>query len=223
MFYFIKNLSGGKVMIGMMKEYYKSQAKSMYEIRSIRHDIQAHMIVLQYYLDKGKYQDAKEYLQAMREYKCFHNEPIVDTGNDLVNAIAVDILGSRKNKIKLDCTGYIPENIRISDFDLCTLFSNLFTNGVEACDKLIFHEKKITMKMEQIGSDFKLLVSNPIEWEVDKNILGVSTTKKDKENHGYGVKNIIRTVRSYDGEIEFGVKDGIFRVNIMFGNIIKDN
>lgn len=208
-------------MVSMMKKYYKSQAKNLYEIRSIRHDIQAHMIVLQYYLEKEKYQDAKEYLQAMRISQNFNNEPMVDTGNDLVNAIAHEIVSGNKTKIKLFCEGYIPEKINISDFDICTLFSNLFTNAVEACEKVLFHEKKIMLKLEKKGRDFLIRISNPIEWEVDKNILGVSTTKEDKDAHGYGVRNIINTVKAYGGIIDFFVSDGVFKVDILFADIIK--
>lgn len=208
-------------MVSMMKKYYKSQAKNLYEIRSIRHDIQAHMIVLQYYLEKEKYQDAKEYLRAMQISQNFHNEPMVDTGNDLVNAIAHEIIYGNKTKIRLSCEGYIPDKINISDFDMCTLFSNLFTNAVEACEKVLFHEKKITLQLEKKGSDFMISISNPIEWDVDKNILGISTTKEDKEAHGYGVRNIVSTVKAYNGIIEFFVSGGIFKVEILFQNCIN--
>jgi len=208
-------------MVRMMKKYYKDQAKNMYEIRSIRHDMQAHMIVLQHYLDRENYQQAREYLQEMRISENFKNEPMTDTGNDLVNAIACDILNSRKTRIKLVCEGYIPENIKIMDFDLCTLFSNLISNAAEACDRLIFHEKKIILKLEQKGNDFSISISNPIEWDLDETILGVTTTKKDKLSHGYGVRNIKRAVEAYAGKIDFYVAKSLFRVEIMFYNVIK--
>ena len=58
----------------MEKEYYDAQIKYINEIRSIRHDIQAHMIVLQYYLESENYEKAKRLLKDMekrypKEYK----------------------------------------------------------------------------------------------------------------------------------------------------------
>lgn len=207
-------------MVNLIKKYYKSQAENMHEIRSIRHDIQAHMIVLQYYLEKEKYGEAKEYLQAMRVSKNFNNDPIVDMGNDLINAIAFDTIGQSEEDIKLFCEGYIPEKLDMSDFDLCTLFSNLFSNAVEACEKLRFSKRKITMKLSQDGNDFLISISNPTEWDIDKKILGTGTTKHDAHLHGYGIRNICRTVEKYQGKTKFRVRKGLFGVDIRLPNVI---
>ena len=41
------------------------------------------------------------------------------------------------------------------------------------------------------------------------------TSKKNKELHGIGTKNIIKVVKQYNGTIDFLVTEGTFRVEIV--------
>lgn len=43
----------------------------------------------------------------------------------------------------------------------------------------------------------------------------METSKEDKKNHGFGVKNIKRVVREYGGEVSFNVVDDMFSVSIL--------
>ena len=42
----------------------------------------------------------------------------------------------------------------------------------------------------------------------------IATSKSDKEHHGFGVSNILRTVRKYDGEAEMSADSGKFTLDI---------
>ena len=42
------------------------------------------------------------------------------------------------------------------------------------------------------------------------------TNKKDKENHGYGLKGIERIVNKYEGEMSYQVKGNLFKIIITF-------
>ena len=41
------------------------------------------------------------------------------------------------------------------------------------------------------------------------------TLKQNKDVHGIGTKNIIKTVKQYNGRIEFLITEGSFRVEIV--------
>lgn len=43
-----------------------------------------------------------------------------------------------------------------------------------------------------------------------------STTKKDKENHGYGLKSIIYIAEKYGGKVSVKASGGVFDLNIIF-------
>lgn len=202
----------------MEKEYYDAQVRYINEIRSIRHDIQAHMVVLQYYLESENYEKAKAYLQDMRQHQNLDSVIIKDTGHDLVNAIVSDTLNRSTKNIEFQLEGMLPLNFHMTEYDICTLFSNLFSNAREACEKLREKEPIISMEISNSKEGCGIAIQNPIEWKVETNGLGISTTKKDKESHGFGLKNIIKVVKQYNGKIDFLVTDASFRVEILFKN-----
>lgn len=199
----------------MEKEYYDAQVKYINEIRSIRHDIQAHMIVLQYYLESENYDKARAYLCDMRQHQEVPNLVIRDTGNDLVNAILSDTLSRSSKKLEFEIDGLLPENMCISEYDICTLFSNLFSNAREACEKLNFTNPLIQMEVIEQENSWFIGIQNPIEWKIRMEGSRFATSKREKETHGYGTKNIIKVVKQYNGTIDFLVTDRMFRVEIV--------
>jgi len=204
--------------MNMNKEYYDAQVKYINEIRSIRHDIQAHMIVLQYYLESENYDKAKAYLSEMKHHQNIERIVIKDTGNDLVNAIVIDTLSRSTQKIDFEVEGILPERFEMSEYDVCTLFSNLFSNAREACEKLISTKPVIRMVVKEEQEKCFIALQNPIEWKIEMDGTCLFTTKEDKEIHGIGTKNILKTVKKYEGNIEFLVAEGNFRVEILLDN-----
>lgn len=220
---FIRKISpfekDNQVMI-MSKKYYDEQVQYMNEIRSIKHDMQAHMIALQHYIEKDQLDKAKEYLKEMRSYQIFQSTPIRDTGNDMVNAVIYSALERGESEVRLSSTGYIPENTTIADYDLCTIFSNLFSNSVEACKKLKVQDKVITLDITEAGGYLTISIENPVEWKVNKKILGRSTTKADKAEHGFGIRNVKAAIKKYNGDMVYEVTDRLFRVKVTLPDIV---
>ena len=198
----------------MEKEYYDAQIKYINEIRSIRHDMQAHMIVLQYYLESGDYEKAKAYLGDMKQVQERGRLFLKDTGHDLVNAIVNDTLGRSTKKIEVYLEGVFPTDFHMKDYDVCTLFSNIFSNAREACEKLNDAEPVIQMQISEKDGRCFIAVQNPIEWKIATSSEGFLTSKEEKEAHGFGTKNMIKVVRKYGGKIDFIITDTSFRVEI---------
>lgn len=199
----------------MKKEYYDAQIKYINEIRSIRHDIQAHMVVLQYYLESENYEKARAYLVDMRRHQDVQNLVIKDTGNDLVNAILSDTLSHSSKRIEFEINGLLPETGYISEYDICTLFSNLFSNAREACERLSYTTPKILMEVKESKQEYFIAIQNPIEWKIGMEGSRFTTSKNDKDAHGFGTKNIIKVVKQYNGTIDFLVTENMFRVEIV--------
>ena len=42
----------------------------------------------------------------------------------------------------------------------------------------------------------------------------IKTTKKDRENHGYGIKNIRSAAKRWGGEVAIDAKDGRFLLTV---------
>jgi sensor histidine kinase regulating citrate/malate metabolism len=93
---------------------------------------------------------------------------------------------------------------------------------VEACEKLIYKEKEIVLKIEENEKGVSFLIQNPTEMEFEEGVIKWKTTKEDKENHGYGLRNIKHIVEKYSGDMEISCKDGLVLVKIGFPYIVVD-
>lgn len=198
------------------KRCFEEQEKYIQEVRSIKHDMQAHLLVLQYCLEDGKYEEAKKYLQTMRSKDFGESvERDINVGNSLVNEIIKEYLAKSVDKICFFYKGELPKKTIVADYDLCTIFSNLISNAVEACQKLRSTEKEIHMKISTDEENLRIIMRNPVEWIVEKNMLGNGTTKEDKASHGYGLSNVRAVVEKYNGELKYICEDHFFSVEIV--------
>lgn len=207
----------------MFKEYLNEQAEYMDEIRSIKHDMQAHFIVLQYYLKEEKYENAKSYLEGMMSSPKLWSPPHIDVGHEMINAVIAYSLKRSKNPVEFRHIGLIPENIEIEDMDLCTVFSNLLSNSVEACDKLEHSVRGVTLEIHESGNDLVIIIENPIETATEAGLLGRGTTKEDTRAHGYGISNSKKVIEKYNGKMEFEITESLFRVKVLFSEVVKSS
>jgi len=203
--------------LNMSKEHYNGLVAHMQEVRKIKHDMQAHINILNKYAEEEKWAMLKEYLGILTQQHSQQKLEVVNTGNELVDAVVANSLSKcADDRIIIECKGKLSEEVKVSDFDLCTIFSNLLSNAVEACRKLTVSEKKIHITFQNVEDEVRIVFENPVEWEIDTKALGTYTSKSDKDNHGFGIGNVRRTVEKYDGRMIMGIEDGVFKTVIIF-------
>lgn len=201
----------------MSKEHYVGLAAHMQEIRRLKHDMKAHISVINKYAEDGNLEQLKKYVGELTEEHMKQNVGIINTGNELVDAIISDGVSKGYGRdIVIDCMGELSGDIGISDFDWCTIFYNLLANAMEACDKLTASEKKICIRLKNTNDEVRIVFENPVEWDVNVEALGTYTSKSDKENHGFGISNIRSTVEKYDGNMAMSAENGVFKTVIIF-------
>lgn len=105
----------------------------------------------------------------------------------------------------------------ISDVDLSTILNNLFDNSIEAAENCDKKEIDFIVKKNDNGCRIIDIKNSCIQKPIVKNHKLIST-KKDSGYHGIGTKNIEKTVKKYNGEIEWTYNDEqkIFQVIIIF-------
>ena len=130
---------------------------------------------------------------------------IVDNQSSTDKAVS-----AAKNSIGLMFSGMIPSS-GIRNEDLCTVLSNLVDNAVEACEKLTADTKTVEIEADAVNGFFLLSVSNPVMNGVGT---GLKTTKRNKKNHGIGLKNVERTVKKYAGAMTFTCEENVFTADI---------
>lgn len=206
----------------MQNSYYKNILESDKEIRKFRHDIRGHMGCMRILAEEGKYQELSGYIgEVFYEVDNLLNRNYA-SGNDFVDA-TLNYLGTeaKKDGIAIALEGVLPNTLKIAGSDLCTIFFNTVSNGIEACRFVREKEKRnISISILCNQNILIIVIENPVIEPVDMNILGRGTTKPDKIHHGYGIQSIKDTVKKYDGEVKFINEGGKFRVEAILLNII---
>lgn len=126
----------------------------------------------------------------------------------------------KKNNIGFEINIHISDFDFIEDRDLSSIFNNLFDNAVEAAKKS--EKRYIIFGVNKINNMLAIDITNSCDTPpiIRKNKL--VTTKDNKELHGYGFKSICRTVKKYNGDIEWEYNESncSFTVSIIFA--VKD-
>lgn len=155
----------------------------------------------------------KELEEAIRIY-----DTDIKTGNE-----ALDIILTEKNRIcateKIEATFIVDGSIIdfIRPTDLYSLFGNILDNAIEAVRELPDEDmRQISMVLAQETGIIRIRQQNYYrnQMQMTEDEL-ISTTKEDKENHGYGLKSIRYVAEKYGGVMTLETDENIFTLNIL--------
>ncbi len=196
---------------------YQNQFEIIHEarqdIKQLRHDMKNHFLLIEGYLQKGKYAEAQEYIGQLAE-KTASAKEYVNTGNDELDSILNYKLGRANNlNCKADVKIEVPRERFMSDFDLNMLLSNLMDNVLEAIEKT--EEKVLTVRIKYIKRMLYISVYNSYNGNVKKEGNKLLTTKVKKEEHGIGMTCIQSIVDKYHGEMTIQTAEDMFKTDII--------
>lgn len=142
---------------------------------------------------------------------------MVDTNNDVVNAI---LNAKYYEAIKNDVLFVLKINdlsdIKVSDEDIVTILSNLLDNAIEAAKQCDVGKRTVKIKLLSEDDVLTIAVSNTYKTEPMLTEDGyIRTTKNNKEEHGWGIRNIVATLEKYDAEYIIDYKNGEFVFSII--------
>ena len=106
--------------------------------------------------------------------------------------------------------GFFPSK-GIEPADVCTVCANLIDNAIEH-GSLRQGENDILVESTLSDSSVIFTVSNNVSNAVGGDM---RTTKSDKVNHGFGMKNVKKTVKKYNGMINVQSSDCRFSVDVL--------
>jgi len=202
----------------LKEEYYKKILDSQHEIKKIRHDIKNNLNTMNRLLSTDKCDEAKAFLGELLQE--FNEIPkIFSVGNEIVDLIINDKFSKAAEKsIECSTEGMLPENLQMTTLDLCTLFSNLLDNAIEASEKV---EKSgfIKLAIRTYNNEVMILLENSCTLADFAPTDKLKTTKKDSANHGYGTENIRSSIQKYGGRVTYECHSNVFCARIVI-NII---
>jgi hypothetical protein len=197
-------------LLKSQKQYYMNLLRKDEETKGFRHDMQAHLSNMQILLEDEKYKELKAYLAKV--HGNFHKiDTNIHTGNRLVDMIVGD-LQERYPDVEMKWSGNLPGDLSLPQTELCSVFYNVMNNAVEAASQT--EQKTVEIVAKQMEMYLCVTVINC--YSVTPVLVnGELTTTKKESGHGYGVKNIQRSLKELGGTYtpEFG--DGIFRAEVM--------
>lgn len=182
----------------MQKQQYDYQLQQSVAVRRFKHDMVNHIGVLRELMNEKKTEEAKEYINTIWNIQDEFDVKI-HTGDSFLDVIVNYYLYlAMKENIEFVVLGKLTEKMPLEMFDLTTLMGNILQNAVEAAVKADI--PKIRVELVEHEKEIFIVVSNSIVNRINAKTDFFMTSKKDKENHGFGLKNIIAAVAKYHGE-----------------------
>ena len=205
--------------MSLQYDYYMKKSNDMENIRKISHDIKNHLEALRGSVD---YQQKQEYIDGI-ERKLDVYQSYYKTGNTFIdNLLHAKRLEALEKKIEFKVFADFTPFRRVKNEDLCVIVSNTIDNALRECQLMKADNPKIEclvqLKARKIKGFLSIICENSLresQAEVLRGNSVMETSKEDKKNHGFGVKNIKRVVREYGGEVSFNVVDDMFSVSVL--------
>lgn len=144
-------------------------------------------------------------------------DSFAQTGNPSLDLVLSEkALIAEKNSIPLS---FIVDGKAVeflSESDTFALFSNILDNAIEAVLPLEKDKRSITLSVRAKKNFVSIVESNRYDNPNMTFIAGLPVTiKKDKINHGYGLKSIRYMVNKYDGDLAISADGEIFSLSIL--------
>ncbi|WMM25781.1 GHKL domain-containing protein [Tissierella sp. MB52-C2] len=201
------------------KKHFEELTENQRRINKTMHDTKNQLLAILGYIENNENDIAIENLNLLCN-NIVERQKSINTGN-----IAVDsLLNVKINKIKeldidLEISIFLEQNNQIEEIELCIILGNLLDNSIEACEKIpLDGEKKIKLKIIQVEEYLSIYIRNStcdkIKFEKSK----ISTTKKDKIFHGFGLENIKEIVDKYNGHMDCEYIEDTFIVKVLLQN-----
>ncbi len=190
-------------------EYIK---QSNFALRKVKHDCGAHYRVISYLLEKEAYEDARAYAKELTE-QLKSIGSCCDTGSIVVDALVGEKMAfARENEITFSFGGRLPKQCRIRETDQCILFSNILNNAFEAAMKVEAMRRKVDISIRTYEDELLIRASNTYNGKLTYENGELVTSKEEKDEHGFGLKNIEEIVKKYNGSMDVKVETEMFVV-----------
>ena len=182
----------------MQKQQYDYQLQQSVAVRRFKHDLVNHIGVVRELINEKKTDEAKEYIDTIWNIQDVFDLKI-HTGDSFLDIIVnyYSYLAVKEN-IEFAVLGKLTEKMPLEMFDITTLMGNILQNAFEAAIKA--DVPRIRVELVEHKEEIFIVVSNSVAKTINTKTNFFMTLKKDKQNHGFGLKNIIATVEKYHGE-----------------------
>lgn len=182
-----------------LKMYY-SMSENLEAQKRQTHEFKNHILCIEALVKKKNYEELANYITTISDSIQYENH-VIDTNHVIVNAI----LNAKYHEALSKHILFVfrvndLSNIRIRNEDLVVLLANLLNNAIEACEKC--EEKRVIKVKFLLTEDNSVVLSvrNTYAQPLIRENNELKTSKSsDPQNHGVGIKNIVKMIEKYRG------------------------
>lgn len=200
-----------KEYLKIQEEQYDYLQKKETDIRTFRHDMNDHILVLRELCEEEQYDKLKDYVKQITNQMHIDDNRAA-TGNRIVDAVINQYLFMAEQEgVALKIKGKFLGD-EIESYDWCVIFSNLLRNAVEAARDS--EKKRAELLIKDTEKELLIRIWNDYKGERKTENGRYITTKKDKESHGIGLSNVQKSIQKYQGVMRTVAEDEKFTVMI---------
>lgn len=207
-----------KEMYKKETEFQKMQMKVMFDsskaTKTLKHNLKNNLIVLSDMIENEK---TKEAIDLIKDIVEFHklDVKIANTGNVTIDSILnYNIARMQELGVKYNLNLSVPYDIDIDSIYLVTILSNAIDNALDALEKIDEKERYIIIDIKYKKGILFIMIENPYKSQINIENNRIKTSKKNKENHGIGLKSIEEMVEKRNGTMTIESTNEIFKIKI---------
>lgn len=200
-------------ILEIQKSYTESLQSYIKYTSKARHDFKHSVHVMSRLADEGNLSALKDYI-AQYENSLTVTAPVRICKSEALNALFNHYRQQAiENNVDINWRIDLPENSRILDVDLCSIFGNILENAIDGCCTVEEGKRYFNLTSEIKGDCLYIVSTNnygkPLRMDGEE----FSSTKHQGKGIGlYSMKSITDV---YDGIFEAGNNDSEFFVNIV--------
>lgn len=183
-------------------------------LRSLKHDLKNHILTLESMAENNETEKIQNYLGKMQSelsisgtYSCTHNY-------SLDSILNYKLQKSKELGAEVKANVNFPQNLEIEQFDITIVLGNLLDNAIESIQECKDKFIELNINVDR-GVLFINIKNSTIRPDNAKALNFWRTSKSRSENHGFGLKQIKKTIDEYNGGFDIFIKNNICEANIM--------
>lgn len=209
--------------VELQYKYYLKLNETQLRTRKLYHDMKNHIICIEKIC--GNNETANKYIQEMNNQikGCTYQ---FNTGNIILDTILYE-----KKSICIENNIEFLVNINFNNcnfiemVDICSIFSNMIDNSIEACNKIKNKDiqKEIKLSGTIVNKFFVIKCENSKVNDIKLRENKILTDKKDSFLHGIGISSIKSSVEKYNGNTEISLTEKNFIMTIFIPLVKNKN
>lgn len=202
----------------LLAQNYEELVKRFRSSQIYYHDLKNHSLVLEAYLKTGMYEKAGAYLDQLR-----HSADGVEIGQWTGIAVLDFLLACKQAEAKAKKIYFNiysePVCLKLTDQELAALLGNALDNALEACEQMEAGSGWICINIRKIQEMVFIKIVNSCKSAPRIEEKRIVTSKKDQEEHGWGLASMKAVVDRHNGSMNFQFSHNQFTVVISFFDV----